>query len=180
MTENTPRGEPGYHPPSFPLFEPTFPGTAGEPQRWLVGWNGLIDRPATDVTLASRLDGATALVTSARWSSEEDARHAAVRALAALARTPRFVEAAALAAYALDDALWSPASIDVDGSSHTATATTSGGVTALYCTDDDAQLAVACLIPVAVRRVRAGDSSYAADPLTPHPYTSLPPVPPVS
>jgi len=180
MTENTPREEPGYHPPSFPLFEATFPDTAGEPQRWLLGWNGLVEEPATDVTLAARLAGATALVTSARWSSEEDARWAAVHALAELAQTPELDAAAALAAHALDDALWSPASIDVDGSSRTATATTSGGVTALYCTDDDAQLAVAYLVPVGVRRVRAGDTAYEADPLVSHSYAALPPVPPLN
>lgn len=128
MAGPTPLGEPGYHPPSFPLFEAVLADGMAQPHRWLLGWNGLVTEPATDVTLAARSADEVALVTSSRWSSELDARLAASSLVAALHPATNGFTPAALRTFAQDDSSWTEAQVRVDGHARRgATATLRGG-----------------------------------------------------
>lgn len=171
---HTPRTEPGYHPPGFPLFEAAFDDAEAGVRRWLLGGNGLVTEPATDVTLAARRGGEAAVVTSSRWPDEVEARVAALQALTALSALPVFAGADALLAHAGADGRWAPADVEVDGEARRLTATTIAGVTAAYSWVGAAHFAVAGRRAVAVRSLdHAAGAAYPLSPFCSHSFDEL-------
>ncbi|MDF2990638.1 MAG: hypothetical protein K0S37_1152 [Microbacterium sp.] len=168
----------GYHPPLFPLFEAVIEGGEADVSRGLLGWNGLVSEPATDVALVARAGTVSAVVVSARWPTETDARVSALSALSALAAHPVFVSAAEMIAHAEDDARWGPGSVEVDGRALPASTTVVGGITAAYGRHDDVHVAVAARDVVSVRTVQHDAvDAYPLDPFAAHAYGELDGVP---
>jgi len=175
MAGPTPLGEPGYHPPSFPLFEAVLADGMAQPHRWLLGWNGLVTEPATDVTLAARSADEVALVTSSRWSSELDARLAASSLVAALHPATNGFTPAALRTFAQDDSSWTEAQVRVDGHARRGATATLRGVTVVCCAVGASVVVAASRATVSLRRVKPdGADAYAASPFTSHAYGALP------
>lgn len=174
MPADTPRSGAEYQPPSFPLFQARFVDQDARATRWIHGWNGLIGTPAADVTLGAKAPGRRALVTSALWAWESDARISALMAANSLDEPSPLSSAERLVHVALRETEWTAATLVVDGHRATVMTGTFFTVQVAYSREDTACFAAAWRGDIAVDRVdRTTTSEYPVDPFTPHSTSEL-------
>lgn len=163
-----------YQPPAFDLFEAHVFDDREDITRWLHGWNGLVGALTGDVTLGLSAPDARALVTSSDWASEWDARIAAGMIAAQLDGLPQGVDAAGIIRAALDNAVWQPSSLAVDGHAVPVLRATLFGRAVAHTSEVGTGFAVAWRGDVTIRRVLPGGTGeYTADPLIAHSYEDL-------
>lgn len=162
----------GYHPPTYPLLEARFHRSENDTVRWLYGWNGPVAEAARDVTLAASAPAGRALVTSGLWVDERDAQLSALMAANSLERAQLLSNSGIDAA--MNDMLWLPAPLTINGESAQIVMGQIGECTVAYAIDTPAQFAAAWAKGSELESLSTIDATgYLISPLEMHSYPSL-------
>ncbi|WP_431804970.1 hypothetical protein [Microbacterium sp. bgisy203] len=162
----------GYHPPTYPLLEARFHRSENDTVRWLYGWNGPVTEAARDVTLAASAPAGRALVTSGIWVDERDVRLSALLVANSLEQARLFPSAGIDTA--IDDMLWLPAPLTINGESTQVLMGQIGECTVAYAIDAPEQFAAAWAKGSELESLSTIDATgYLINPLEMHSYPSL-------